>query len=654
MTAQAPGRSHLRAAGLADLDNDEFFARYHGDRFTATVLANRFRYVVQHMCARVVTNAFSPILRDAADLSGTLSGPAELGYPMAAVSETLPLFYGSIPDAVRVAVEEHGIDQLAPGDVLMVNDAFRVGTHLNDVCLIRPVFWEDSIVAFVTIRAHMQDMGGIAVGGFESTKQNVWQDGLRLPPMLLFAAGSLVRSASALIHANTRFPHLMLPDLRTINQSLELGDQLVQESIAKYGIDAFVGAIRYACDASAETMGDALERLPDGVYDGEDWLDSDGLPDSPEYVARVRIIKVGRRMEVDLRDSSPATRSAVNCCWPDIKTGLTVALKLLLDPFEPVTSGTMRDVDIVVPPDAFFNAQPPHCSQFYFEPVLSLINATVAALNPVLGPDGVTFHYGNPTVGRADGELPDGTPWSESSSGGYGGPWGATRHGDGDSAEQTWFNNVLRASIEVREARSPFVVLRQEYVPDTGGPGTHRGGAASVHDVRWTNAGRHRLQQFHVRTAAGTGGVMGGRVGTLGAAWCWDGGTSELARRRDHVPLALDDAAYAEATPMSGLIDPATQQADLSGRFVPPMVLGAAAGSIIRLLTNGSGGWGDPLDRDIDRVLADVRDEYVSVAGAARDYGVVVLGDPAADPEGLHVDREATTRLRAELRSQTV
>src|SRR5204862_6750535 len=134
------------------------------------------------------------------------------------------------------------------------------------------------------------------------------------------------------------------------------------------------------------------------------------------------------------------------------------------------------------------------------------------------------------TVARAGGVRSDGTEWREASSGGYGGPWGATRLGDGESSQQTWFNNVLRASIEVREARSPFVVLRQEYVPDTGGPGTHRGGAASVHDVRWYHAGLHRLQQFHVRSAAGTGGVIGGRIGTLGAAWCWDGETTELGR----------------------------------------------------------------------------------------------------------------------------
>jgi len=154
---------------LRELGDEEFRGRYACDRFTATVLSNRFRYVVGHMSAQLLTHAFSPIIRDSADLSGTLTGPPWIGYPMAAVSETLPLFYGSIPDAVRVVLEEYGPENLSPGDVLIVNDYYRVGTHLNDVCNIRPIFHHDRLVGAVTIRAHMLDMGGRALGGFEST-----------------------------------------------------------------------------------------------------------------------------------------------------------------------------------------------------------------------------------------------------------------------------------------------------------------------------------------------------------------------------------------------------------------------------------------------------------------------------------------------------
>src|SRR5260221_5428661 len=162
---------------LRNLGEDEFRQRYDCDRFTATVLGNRFRYVVAHMSNMVIWHAFSPILKDAADMCGMLSGPPSLGFPMAAVSETLPLFYGSIPDAVRIALTEHGIDQLQPRDLLLVNDAYRVGTHPNDICCMRPVFYRGELVSVVSIRAHLQDIGGIVRGGGEVTKRNTFEDG---------------------------------------------------------------------------------------------------------------------------------------------------------------------------------------------------------------------------------------------------------------------------------------------------------------------------------------------------------------------------------------------------------------------------------------------------------------------------------------------
>ncbi len=177
-------------ARLRDLTDQEFLATYGCDRFTSTVMTNRFRYVVAHMANQVRTHAFSPVIRDASDMCALLSGPPALGFPMAAVSETMPLFYGSIPDAVRITMEEYGLDELEPGDVILVNDYYRVGTHLNDACCIRPVFRDGEIVGAATIRAHFADMGGIVMGGFEAAKRTSWEDGLRIPPTLLFSGGS--------------------------------------------------------------------------------------------------------------------------------------------------------------------------------------------------------------------------------------------------------------------------------------------------------------------------------------------------------------------------------------------------------------------------------------------------------------------------------
>ena len=253
---------------LRDLTDKEFFCRYQCDRFTANVLANRFRYVVSHMSNQFRWHAFSPIIRDSADLCGMLSGPPPLGYPMAAVSETVPLFWGSIPDAVRIVLEEYGPERLAPGDTLIVNDCYRVGTHFNDACCIRPVFYDGELVGVVCLRAHLLDIGGSVFGGFSVTSRTTYQNGLRIPPTLLYAGGEPVESAFKLLFDNTRIAALMVPDLQTEYQALAMAEGLLQETIGRYGLDAYYGAMRYACDASDEAMRDALATLPDGVSPG--------------------------------------------------------------------------------------------------------------------------------------------------------------------------------------------------------------------------------------------------------------------------------------------------------------------------------------------------------------------------------------------------
>jgi len=652
---QAPERQEVQTGTrrLRDLTAEEFRERYGCDRFDATIMANRFRHIVSHMCNQLRIRSFSPILRDVADLCGILSGPESLGHPMVAVSETLPLFYGSVPDAVPIVLHEYGLDKLQPGDSLLVNDYYRAGTHLNDVCQIKPMFYKGEQIGAVTIRAHMTDMGGLVLGGWETAKANVYQDGLRLPPMPLFTAGKPVPSTFKLLYANTRLPGLIVPDLETMYHALELGEQLLGETIDKYGFDAYLGAVRYACDASAESLGEALRRIPDGVYHGEEWLDGDGRPDSPEFVVRVTITKVGDRAEFDFRNSSRATRGALNCAWPDIKTAVASALKFLIDQKTPVTSGTLRNVDCVVPPDAIFNPFPPHACMFYSTVVRVLCWSIMRALNPALGADAVAS-CGEGVRTNIEAFGPDGSilPTSQNT-GGSSSPWGSTRDGDADSGQQVFVANMLQeGGVEAAERVNPYVVLRAEYVPDSAGPGINRGGASSISDHMWLAPTRHRFQTLAQKRAQAGGGVYGGKAGAYGAAWLWDGDVTDGGTRPPFFPAALHDAAYRSAMPMGGKFDPVTNEHDPDsdtyvsiGETIP-----MPRGAIVRTLSYSGGGWGDPLQRDPERVKTDVRDGYVSVDGAARSYGVVIVGDPDEDPQGLSIDAGATTALRTKLR----
>jgi N-methylhydantoinase B len=639
------------AQKIRDLTGEEFHARYGADRLTTTVLRNKFQYVVQHTATDLLNTAFSFILREWFDFAVTISGPRSLDYPMPAVSNSLLYFLGTMEVAVRNTVEEYGVENLQPGDVLIANDPYRVGNHPNDVCLVRPIFHDsaEEPVAFLTLRAHMVDVGGVVAGGFSATKRNAYENGLVLSPRLIYREEKPVKETYDLIFDNTRFGALMQLDLTGIHQALRWGERQLLAAIDRYELDAYLGAMTYACDLGAETMRSAIEQLPDGDYHGEHTLDCDGVDDSQEYTASVTVKIRGHRVEVDLSGTSRQARTSINGGPLDARTATAVALKLLLDPASPFTSGTLRDVDLVIPDGTIVSALPPNGAIFcYWEPAHLVFAAVGKALAAPLGAAAIGGDYGSLSVHNANGVSPDGTPWvSAATAGGEHGPWPATAAGDGESYMTPTLTNNIDFSTEAFEAEAPMVLLRKDYAPDSGGPGKHRGGVSSVRDSLWLQPTEHHVMPLEFKRPSGYG-VYGGKEGALGGVWLWDSEAFDI-RHAGMIP-GLGPETYKDATPVAGVMDPQTKLQDPeNGEFfyfarVPAWETGP--GAVWRYMTNGAGGWGDPLERDAADVLRDVRDGYVSVEGAARDYGVVILGDPEVDPEGLRIDHESTQRLR--------
>ncbi|MGH8596358.1 MAG: hydantoinase B/oxoprolinase family protein, partial [Gammaproteobacteria bacterium] len=475
------------------------------------------------MSTGLMFNAFSPIIRDWYDFAITISGPPDLDYPMPAVSSSLVVFIGTMADAVRNAVEEYGADRLRPGDVLICNDPYRVGTHVNDLCFIRPVFHDGQIVAFLNVRAHQLDMGGVVPGGFSGTKVNVYENGLVLGPMLLYSNDRPVRSTFSLIFDNTRLAPLLKPDIFTIFRELQLGERLLTETIDRYGIAAYRGTVRYCCDSSAEAMRDALEKFPDGVYDAEDAIDCDGAGDDEEYIVRARIVKRGAHIEVDLSGTSRQARTCINAGPLDAKTAVVVAFKLMLDPATPFTSGAFRDIDLVVPPGTVLSAMPPDGAiMLYWEVSMVLMMVIFRVIGKAIGKDAVGGDYGSISGHNAHGKWPDGRPWSNIAvCGGEHGPWGADQAHDGDSYTVAYMINNIDPPTEAIEQDSPVLVMRKEYVCDSGGVGYNRGGASVTKDTLWLTAAEHYSMPLRQKRASGTG-AYGGSDGQLGAAWLFD------------------------------------------------------------------------------------------------------------------------------------
>jgi N-methylhydantoinase B len=228
--------------------------------------------------------------------------------------------------------------------------------------------------------------------------------------------------------------------------------------------------------------------------------------------------------------------------------------------------------------------------------------------------------------------------------GGERGPWGATKAGDADSFSIFYQANSIDTAIEVSEADAPVVILRREYVTDSSGPGYNRGGAAVLKDSTFLAPAAHNLIVLRYKQPTGKG-VRGGGDGTLGGVWLWEGTADGAVTQRGTTP-----ESFRTAIRVAGRMDPATGLPSLDGEyqwFGREREWKTAAGAVWRYMTNGGGGWGNPMERDPERVRRDVRDGYVSIEGARRDYGVVVLGDPARDPEGLRIDAAATSTLRA-------
>ena len=636
-------------ARIRDLSNEQFAARYGCDRFVATVLGNRLEYVLEHVCQKLLACAFSPLLRDFYDFAATITGPPDAGYPTPVVSKTFMAFTGTMTESVRNTIEEYGPERLRPGDVIIANDPYRIGTHVNDVLFCRPVFHDGQLTAFVTIKAHQLDIGGAVPGGFSANKTSVYENGLVLSPRALMLGGEPVRETWTLFIDNARFAPVLVNDMQTLVACLDLGEQLVMASLARYGRPALLGAMHYVCDADAERMASALARLPDGQWQGEALVDCDGLDDKEEFPVRCTITKHGDRIEVDLSGTSRQARTSINGTFLDVKATVGVALKFLFDPNGRFTSGMYRSVDIVIPDGAICSALPPDGVVFaYGESTNALLLAMLQAMSEAVGEDAVAGDVGSPNLHTARGFHPDGSMWiAVGVAGGERGPWGATRAGDADSFSIFYQANSIDTAIEVSETDSPVVILRREYVTDSGGAGYNRGGASVLKDSTFLQPAAHNLITLRLKQPTGKG-VRGGGDGALGGVWLWHTRDGERVARQD-----TGAASYGTALRVAGRFDPGTGLPSLTGEYYwygRDRDWATESGAVWRYVTNGGGGWGDAFSREPARVLRDVRDGYVSLAGAARDYGVVVTGDPQRNPEGLALDVEATRTLRASKR----
>lgn len=510
-------------------------------------------------------------------------------------------FVADLGVVIRDGIQRVGIDGFEPNDGYITNHQRVAGQHLNNVVTYTPVFVGGELICFAVVRAHWIDVGGLSTGfGSGPGVADPWQEGLQLDQIRLYRRGVADETAMRLIADNIRFPESSLGDMRAQFAACRLGEERVAELIGRYGVETFRESVQALFADSEARCRRVVAQIPDGEYFAESSIDHDFVDRDLPVEIRVRVVVDGSDMTIDLTGCSLERRGGIN---GRTLAAAYIAYKALTTPEEPVNEGSFQALRVEIQEGNFMMARYPAPMGSWSTALPTVVDTVFRALAPAL-PDripsahmgtlggSIVFINGAPRRGEA--------PVVQSVEGGG---WGARPWEDGESASvSVCQGDVRNAPIETLELRAPILVRRRELRQDSGGPGRFRGGLGLITEV--TN-----------------------RVGGLF--------TASATPREKCLPWGLWGGLPGGSTRtfVSGGPDEELRESDV--RRVP-----AEPGGSVVLMTPGGGGWGNPLDRPVEAVLADIVAGYVSVAAAREDYGVVL------DAGGISVDEQATLALR--------
>jgi N-methylhydantoinase B/oxoprolinase/acetone carboxylase alpha subunit len=584
------------------------------DPITFAVVRASFDHITRLMSTNLQRTSYSPILYDMVDFSNALFDPdAEL------IGQTtnVPVHLASMHFSVRASLEAYP-DGLAPGDIVLLNDPYRGGTHLSDVTFTMPVFVDDALIGFAASRGHWLDLGGAAPGGMVANATHIVQEGLRIPPVKIYEGGELNQDVHAILKANTRVPAYIDGDLRAHLSALKTAERELISVASRYGTATVRACMAEALDYTERRTRAAIREIPNGVYHAEDVIDTDGVS-ADSVPVRCTLTVRDDMVVVDLRDSSPLVAGPINYPAAGSHSAVYFALKFFLDPDAPPNAGMYRPVTVLLPEAGVVNARWP-------APVFNgnlatserIADVVWQALGQAIPDRMVGMPYGDCnsySVSALDPET--GIPYiaDDLPPGG----WGGTPVGDGMNATYCRHGNCMDLTPEMTELIYPIRFERRELIPDSGGPGAFRGGLG----MRQTFAPIDHPVVCGIETSRskmGAPGVRGGAPGRMG---------------RSLRNFGRDGEEVLGGWTPNGV-----------WRICSYSNRGLSAGDTFTNESPGGGGWGNPLVRDSSLVLDDVKDGYVTVEGASRDYGVVIQ---RVDGQ-LLLDTAATRQLRAEMK----
>ncbi len=567
------------------------------DAITEELFRNAIVALGDEMALTIYRTAYSGVLRNNMDYSAAICDGAGR---LVAQGLSLPGHLCSLPIALQSCLR-HFAGDVHEGDVLCLNDPYDGGMHLPDIFVFRPVFAEGAPIAWAATICHHTDVGGRVPGSNASDSTEIYAEGLRIPPTKLYERGVANTTLLRILERNVRVPVRVMGDLRAQLAACEIAARGIGELLARHGAAGLRALMDATMDYSERLVRHCLAELPDGSASFVDWIDDDQIDAGVPIRLVCTVTKTGERMVFDWTGSHPQVKGALNNTWSYTAAASFTAAKSILSVNMPNNDGVFRCIDVIAPAGTILHGVlPAACAARG----LTGFRATdcafgaLAMLYPQLvfaASDGGNTGI---TIGGYDEERKPFIYVDFLSA-----AWGARPWEDGIDGNTTMFANMASFSVEVIEADNPLEVLDYSFIPDTAGPGLYRGGASLSRTVR-----------------------MLAHEGIL----------QVRSDRRTHRPYGLYGGG--PGSPSLNSVD---------GVVVPAkLTMTIRRGEVYRHELPGAGGWGDPLARDLARVAKDLRDGLVTIAGAARDYGVVAAGDPPA------IDAAATAALRARLRAE--
>lgn len=572
------------------------------DPVTLAVIKGRLEQIADEMDVTLFRAAFSPVIAEARDASHGIY-EAGTGDTLIQGKEGLPIFVGVMSFAVKTGIAKAEADGGAEdGDMWIFNDPYAGGTHLSDFKIVRPYFRDGELYCWLSSAGHWHDVGGGVPGNYNPSATDCFQEGFVMPPVKLMDKGVIRPDIVSVLTANSRLPGSSYGDLMGQINSLDLGIRRMDDLLDEYGKETVRNVFNELKERSSRQMRSLIGDLPDGTYSTEEFLDNDGIEDTPLKIALDLTID-GGTLKFDFSRSAEACSGPINISESTTIAATYVALKHVFRDV-PANGGVLEPITFVIPEGRILSAVAPRPVGGYTETILRLIDivfSTFSKVDPAIAP---ANSYGTINAVSINGRRPgQARPWVFFSF--FGGGLGGHSDGDGLTHGNAPISMATIPPVEILESVLPVAFTQWAIRPDSAGPGRHRGGLGAIYEIE-------------LLEERGTGFVF--------------------AERGKFPPRGIVGGGDAAANFVS------YEQDD--GPRIPEMISKAVdirlkKGQRIHIESPGGGGYGSAIERDPDLVATDVRLGFVSSENAKAQYGVVLTADGTVDADATIAARQS-------------